>query len=112
MLVMLIGGGPELVESLWHLLRPRASTLPSCPNRIVPIWNGSKPRGLAAHKGETMLTLKQVLILKEEKKHSVRYDAAPGSVEPPVITAAYISKHFLTAPWPGSFTVTFEENEK
>ena len=43
----------------------------------------------------TLFTLQ--LKLKEEKKHSVRYDATERE---PGITAVYVSKKKLTTPWP------------
>ena len=56
-----------------------------------------------------MKTLTQQIILREEKKHSVRYDAIQKEGKP-VVTGIYISKAHLATPYPKSFTVTFVED--
>lgn len=47
----------------------------------------------------------QTLFLNEPKKHSVRYDAAPGSVKP-LLTSIYVGKDHLPTPFPKVITVT------
>ena len=41
--------------------------------------------------------------LKDEKKHSVRYDA---SSDDPAVTSAYVMKTALPRPYPKKFTMT------
>lgn len=47
------------------------------------------------------------LYFNEEKKHSVRYDADKKDDEA-VMSSAYISKTFLSKPYPKVITVTVE----
>jgi len=57
-----------------------------------------------------MTKLTQVITLREEKKHSVRYDGASASPGvPPVVTGIYISKHHLPTPYPTKLVVAFTE---
>ena len=48
------------------------------------------------------------LTLREEKKHSVRYDA-PRSAEDPLVTSLYVMKSHLSRPFKKQITVTIKE---
>lgn len=53
----------------------------------------------------------QIMQFNEEKKHSVRYDAAPGTVKP-MLTSVYVMKTALPNPYPRSISVQIEEESK
>lgn len=46
-------------------------------------------------------------ILREAKKHSVRYDADPTAIVV-IAESIYISKDVLKSPWPQSIVLTLE----
>lgn len=47
--------------------------------------------------------------LREEKKHSVRYDALSDSDTDDVATSIYVSKSVLSRPYPKRIRLTVEE---
>lgn len=49
----------------------------------------------------------QLLSFSSEKKHSVRYDAAPGE-QHPLVTSIYVMKEHLPRPFPARIRVTIE----
>lgn len=51
---------------------------------------------------------RQALVFADEKKHSVRYNAEEGVVDPAVI-AIYIMKSALPTPFPEVVEVTFSD---
>jgi hypothetical protein len=52
-----------------------------------------------------MSTNTQRMVLKEPKKHSVRYDADPASTRP-MLQSIYISKDYLPSPAPQEIWIT------
>jgi len=52
----------------------------------------------------------EIIIFREEKKHSVRYDPLPNTTEP-ISRGIYITKNILPVPYPRALKITIEHVE-